>query len=40
MCDVSSDRGNSLEGQGLRELEELENIKLRKKLEVFKEHLP
>jgi hypothetical protein len=38
--DGSSEQVNSLEGEGFREQEELENIKLRRKLEVFKEHLP
>lgn len=40
---ISEDsQANSLEAEGVREreLEEIENLKLRKKLEIFKEHLP
>ena len=32
MSDISSDPVNNLSGEGLRQLEELQNIKLRKKL--------
>ena len=41
LSDMSPDsKINSLEESDTRQIEELQNIKLRKKLEVFKEHLP